>query len=138
MSIEQDFEQKVLRSFSTITERQIKLDLLIEAVEKADQLKQLEIQEKNKLIEELEKTKHDLCHKLAFLKESLLRSSNQVVELESELEVQKLETEKAKNQLLCKQTRVLELQLENLLEEVRNMSSQREDMIAHMEAVYCH
>ncbi|CAL5329562.1 unnamed protein product [Camellia sinensis] len=121
MSMKQDFESSLVSFFSVVTEKQIEINVLNEVLEKAENLKRFEIQEKNKKIDELETETNELRQTLEFQEESLLQSQKQITKLEEaenlkELEIQEknksIDELETKTNALCQK---LKFQEESLL-----------------------
>ncbi|KAH7575553.1 hypothetical protein JRO89_XS02G0143900 [Xanthoceras sorbifolium] len=110
-SMEEDLISTVTSYFSEITEIQIETSVISETLNNVEHQRKLEIEEKNKVISELEE----------------------------ELKAQKLETEKLTNQFGNEKNSMMvlikELELENgvLLQDIKKLSEEKENTLMHIE-----
>ncbi|CAL5379427.1 unnamed protein product [Camellia sinensis] len=133
MSMKQDFESSLVSFFSVVTEKQIEINVLNEVLEKAENLKRFEIQEKNKTIDELETETNKLRQKLEFQEESLLQSEKQVAKLEEAENLKELEIQEKNKSIDELETKTNELCQKLKFQEESLLHSQKQ--VAKLEAV---
>ncbi|KAF5943660.1 hypothetical protein HYC85_017737 [Camellia sinensis] len=133
MSMKQDFESSLVSFFSVVTEKQIEINVLNEALEKAENLKRFEIQEKNKTIDELETETSELRQRLEFQEESLLQSQKQVTKLEEAENLKELEILEKNQSIDELETKTNELCQKLKFQEESLLHSQKQ--VAKLEAV---
>ncbi|KAL4614952.1 hypothetical protein ACB092_07G089400 [Castanea dentata] len=137
VSLEQDLEIAVISCFPELIENHIKIIVLNEAIKNAEYLTKLEIEEKNKLIVNLEKEACNLRQRLAYEEECLLCSRREEEQCKALLEVNKLETEKLKDEQRSKDCLVKELEFEKetLVLDSLKLSTEREDLLVHIQKI---
>ncbi|PON37509.1 hypothetical protein PanWU01x14_319640 [Parasponia andersonii] len=128
--LEQELTNAAMSSFSDFIEKQVKIDLLNEALKKGEYVKDLEIEEKNGLIVHLEK---ELCS----LHEKLAHQEDEAEQLQALMKSNKLETESLldkhrRMEELCKQ---LEFDKGVLLQDIVKLSIAREKLLAYVQKV---
>lgn len=139
VSIEAELTSLVLSSFTEVTEKRIEIDVLCEALEKLDHLRNLEIQIRDNNIVELETEANNLSQKLDFMKNSLSHSKQHEEQLEDLLEVQQSKIQELRDQYENEKTNleslVKKLESENgaLLEDSKKLLLEREDLLAYTE-----
>ena len=137
VSLEQDLEIAVISCFPELIENHVKIIVLNEAVKNAEYLTKLEIEEKNKLIVNLEKEACNLRQRLAYEEECLLCSRREEEQYKALLEVNKLETEKLKDEQRRMDCLVKELEFEKgtLVQDSLKLSTEREDLLVHIQKI---
>ena len=137
VSLEQDLEIAVISCFSELIEKHVKFIVLNEAIKNAEYLTKLEIEEKNKLIVNLEKEACNLRQRLAYEEECLLCSRREEEQYKALLEVNKLETEKLKDEQRRMDCLVKELEFEKgtLVQDSLKLSTEREDLLVHIQKI---
>ena len=137
VSLEQDLESAVISCFSELIEKHVKFIVLNEAIKNAEYLTKLEIEEKNKLIVNLEKEACNLRQRLAYEEECLLCSKREEEQYKALLEVNKLETEKLKDEQRRMDCLVKELEFEKgtLVQDSLKLSTEREDLLVHIQKI---
>jgi len=80
MSVRQDFESAISSSISLVKEKQFQIDAFNDALEKAENLKKLEMQDLIKKIDEREKEVNDLRQKVMFQAESHISEKHCLLE----------------------------------------------------------
>jgi|UniRef100_A0A2N9IAP7 hypothetical protein len=136
ISLEQDLESAVISCFPEVIEKHVKIIVLSEAIKNAEDLTKLEIEEKDKVIVNLEKETCNLRQKLAY-EEYLLCSRQEKEQLQALLEAKKLETEKLMDEQRSMEGIVKELEFEKgiLLQDSMKLSAEREDLLAHIQEI---
>ena len=137
VSLEQDLEIAVISCFPELIENHVKIIVLNEAIKNAEYLTKLEIEEKNKLIVNLEKEACNLRQRLAYEEECLLCSRREEEQYKALLEVNKLETEKLKDEQRSMDCLVKELEFEKgtLVQDSLKLSTEREDLLVHIQKI---
>ncbi|XP_050261490.1 uncharacterized protein At4g38062-like [Quercus robur] len=137
VSLEQDLEIAVISCFPELIENHVKIIVLNEAIKNAEYLTKLEIEEKNKLIANLEKEACNLRQRLAYEEECLLCSRREEEQYKALLEVNKLETEKLKDEQRSMDCLVKELEFEKgtLVQDSLKLSTEREDLLVHIQKI---
>ena len=137
VSLEQDLEIAVISCFPELIENHVKIIVLNEAIKNAEYLTKLEIEEKNKLIVNLEKEACNLRQRLAYEEECLLCSRREEEQYKALLEVNKLETEKLKDEQRRMDCLVKELEFEKgtLVQDSLKLSTEREDLLVHIQKI---
>ena len=137
VSLEQDLEIAVISCFPELIENHVKIIVLNEAIKNAEYLTKLEIEEKNKLIVNLEKEACNLRQRLAYEEECLLCSKREEEQYIALLEVNKLETEKLKDEQRRMDCLVKELEFEKgtLVQDSLKLSTEREDLLVHIQKI---
>ena len=137
VSSEQDLEIAVISCFPELIENHVKIIVLNEAIKNAEYLTKLEIEEKNKLIVNLEKEACNLRQRLAYEEECLLCSRREEEQYKALLEVNKLETEKLKDEQRRMDCLVKELEFEKgtLVQDSLKLSTEREDLLVHIQKI---
>ncbi|KAK6923839.1 hypothetical protein RJ641_010039 [Dillenia turbinata] len=137
-SMEQKLSSSVIAFSSQLMEKQAEIDMLRNAWEDiitAEVLAQVEIQQKNLVVDELESEVSELEKKLQLQEKSLSDSKRQVQNIESELLAQQLETKKLQHQLETKSrtsaTHINDLETEKkiLVKEIARLSSGKEILL---------
>ncbi|PON98328.1 hypothetical protein TorRG33x02_059030 [Trema orientale] len=128
--LDQDLTNAAMSSFSDVIEKQVKIDLLNEALKKGEYVKDLEIEEKSKLIFHLEK---ELCS----LHEKLAHQEDEAEQLQALMKSNKLENESLldkhrRMEELCKQ---LKFDKGVLLQDIMKLSIARENLLAYVQKV---
>ena len=137
VSLEHDLEIAVISCFPELIENHVKIIVLNEAIKNAEYLTKLEIEEKNKLIVNLEKEACNLRQRLAYEEECLLCSKREEEQYKALLEVNKLETEKLKDEQRRMDCLVKELEFEKgtLVQDSLKLSTEREDLLVHIQKI---
>ncbi|KAK9988951.1 hypothetical protein SO802_029190 [Lithocarpus litseifolius] len=137
VSLEQDLEIAVISCFPELIENHVKIIVLNEAIKNTEYLTKLEIEEKNKLIVNLEKEACNLRQRLAYEEECLLCSRREEEQYKALLEVNKLETEKLKDEQRSMGCLVKELEFEKgtLVQDSLKLSTEREDLLVHIQKI---
>ena len=137
VSLEHDLEIAVISCFPELIENHVKIIVLNEAIKNAEYLTKLEIEEKNKLIVNLEKEACNLRQRLAYEEECLLCSRREEEQYKALLEVNKLETEKLKDEQRRMDCLVKELEFEKgtLVQDSLKLSTEREDLLVHIQKI---
>ena len=137
VSLEHDLEIAVISCFPELIENHVKIIVLNEAIKNAEYLTKLEIEEKNKLIVNLEKEACNLRQRLAYEEECLLCSRREEEQYKALLEVNKLETEKLKDEQRRMDCLVKELEFEKgtLVQDGLKLSTEREDLLVHIQKI---
>ena len=137
VSLEHDLEIAVISCFPELIENHVKIIVLNEAIKNAEYLTKLEIEEKNKLIVNLEKEACNLRQRLAYEEECLLCSKREEEQYKALLEVNKLETEKLKDEQRRMDCLVKELEFEKgtLVQDSLKLSTGREDLLVHIQKI---
>ena len=137
VSLEHDLEIAVISCFPELIENHVKIIVLNEAIKNAEYLTKLEIEEKNKLIVNLEKEACNLRQRLAYEEECLLCSRREEEQYKALLEVNKLETEKLKDEQRSMDCLVKELEFEKgtLVQDSLKLSTEREDLLVHIQKI---
>lgn len=127
MSVEKDFTHAVTSHFSEITEMQVQINAIVEALNNDVHQRKLEVEEKNMVIAGLEKEVSSLCQKLQAM-----------------IEAKKMETKKLMNQFQNEKMRmkalVEELEIDKgvLLQDIMKLSSEKENILVLIEEFYDH
>ncbi|XP_057976490.1 uncharacterized protein At4g38062-like [Malania oleifera] len=139
--LEKDLTNAVICAFSEVTEKQVEIKVLSDALEKVEYEANLEVQEKNKKVVELEREVNDLGHKLKFQKESLSHSKPRAEQLEASLETNMLKTKQLEDQIVNERRHLegllkkLELEKRALIEDIAKLRSERDNMLFHAESI---
>ncbi|KAK3016274.1 hypothetical protein RJ639_006105 [Escallonia herrerae] len=134
-------EQGVTNAAIWFIERQIEIDVLSEALEKAENMENVKFQEKNNIIAKLEMGLNDSHQNLKFQEESLFHLKHQLEKLKALLHEKTLEVDKGNKQFVSErmqlegQVKALETQKKALGEDVTKLSLDREDLVIHVEEV---
>ncbi|GLT53128.1 hypothetical protein SLA2020_264200 [Shorea laevis] len=137
ISLEQDMKSTVISCFQEVIEKQVEINVLGEAIKNAEYLINVEIEEKNKVIANLETKACNLRQKLAVEEESLLHSKRQAEQLQELLEANKFETEKLMDEQRKTEGLVKELDLEKgiLLQDSMKLLTERQDHFVNIEEI---
>ncbi|KAE8009288.1 hypothetical protein FH972_005735 [Carpinus fangiana] len=137
ISLEQDMKSTAISCFEEATEKQVEIYVLGEAIKNADYLINVEIEEKNKVIVNLETEACNLRQKLAFEEESFLHSKRQAEQLQELLEANKFETEKLKDEQRKMEGIVKELDWEKgiLLQDSKKLLTERQNLLVHIQEI---
>ncbi|XP_059448000.1 uncharacterized protein At4g38062-like [Corylus avellana] len=137
ISLEQDMKSTVISCFQEATEKQVEIYVLGEAIKNAEYLINVEIEEKNKVIANLETEACNLRQKLAFEEESLIHSKRQAAQLEELLEANKFETEKFMDEQRKMEGLVKELDCEKgiLLQDSKKLLTEGQDLLVHIQEI---
>ncbi|KAJ7946788.1 basic helix-loop-helix (bHLH) DNA-binding superfamily protein [Quillaja saponaria] len=135
MSLEQDLIHVLISSFSEQVEKEVEASMLAEALKNAECASNLELKERDKIIEKLEMEHSNLLHKVAYQEETFLHLKQEAEQLQVLLEANKLETAKFMEELrkLEGLVRKLKSEKETLLQERIVLSEEREASFAHLE-----
>jgi chromosome segregation ATPase len=135
ISLEQDMKSTVISCFQEVIEKQVEIYVLGEAIKNAEYLINVEIEEKNKVIANLETEAYNLRQKLAVEGESLLHSKRQAEQLQELLEAKRFETEKLMDEQRKMEGLVKELDLEKetLLQDSMKLSTERQDLLVYIQ-----
>ncbi|GAU24074.1 hypothetical protein TSUD_388670 [Trifolium subterraneum] len=135
---EQDLLDALCFSFSKQVEKLVEVSMLTEALNNAELLTKLEIEEKNTRITKLELEIDSLLENLTHTEESCSRLRNEAKQFQTSLEVVELETKKLTNEKHKMEQIITEIKFEkvNLLEDITKLLTEREDMLAHIESMY--
>lgn len=134
-SLEENFRNAMI----SFAEKGNKFD---EDLRKADDQKILEIEERNKITDNLQKEANYLRQKLEFQEKKFIDSKQEALQLEVLLQEKKSETEELKAQLGDEQERLevlindLKSHKETLLEVIMKASVDREGLLEQMEEIY--
>ncbi|KAL2936753.1 hypothetical protein RDABS01_020202 [Bienertia sinuspersici] len=140
-SLEQDFVEVVLFSFSQGIEDMFKIAALQDALEKSEFSLNIEMERKNNTIDVLEKEVRDLQGSMLLQEESLLCSKQSVNELESLIELKKLDMEKLLNQYREEQTKsnklMIDLQQEKeaSVASIKRLTFERDNLLTYIEGI---
>ncbi|RDX60401.1 hypothetical protein CR513_61456, partial [Mucuna pruriens] len=120
---EQDLLDALCFSFSKQVEKWVEISVLSDALKNAEYLAKLEIEEKNTRIVKSE--------------ESLFHSKQEAKQLQASLEAMKFKDERLTDKQQTMEYIITELKFENenLLRDIINLSTKREDMLAHFEDI---
>ena len=137
ISLEQDLESAVISCFPELIEKHVQIIILGEAIKNIEYLTKHEIEEKNKVISNLEKETCNLRQKLAHEEEYLLCSRREEEQLRALLETNKLEIEKLMDEKRSMEGIVKELEFEKgiLLQDSMKLSIEREDLLVHIQEI---
>lgn len=137
ISLEQDMKSTVISCFQEVIEKQVEINVLGEAIKNAEYLINVEIEEKNKVIANLETEACNLRQKLAVEEESLLHSKRQAEQLQELLDANKFETEKLMDEQRKTEGLVKELDLEKgiLLQDSMKLLTERQDHFVNIEEI---
>jgi chromosome segregation ATPase len=137
ISLEQDMKSTVISCFQEATEKQVEIYVLGEAIKNAEYLINVEIEEKNKVIVNLETEACNLRQKLAFEEESFLHSKRQAEQLQELLEANKFETEKLMDEQRKMEGIVKELECEKgiLLQDSKKLLTERQNLLVHIQEI---
>ena len=137
ISLEQDMKSTVISCFQEATEKQVEIYVLGEAIKNAEYLINVEIEEKNKVIANLETEACNLRQKLAFEEESFLHSKRQAEQLQELLEANKFETEKLMDEQRKMEGIVEELDWEKgiLLQDSKKLLAERQNLLVHIQEI---
>ncbi|XP_030943023.1 uncharacterized protein At4g38062-like [Quercus lobata] len=137
ISLQQDLESAVISCFPELIEKHVQIVVLGEAIKNTEYLTKLEIEEKNKIIANLEKETCNLRQKLANEEEYLLCSRREEEQLQALLETNKLEIEKLMAEKRSMEGLVKELKFEKgiLLQDSMKLSIEREDLLVHIQEI---
>ncbi|CAJ1961348.1 unnamed protein product [Sphenostylis stenocarpa] len=121
---EQDLLGVLSFSFSKQVENWVEVSVLRDALKNAEYLAMLEIEEKNRRIMKSE--------------ESFFHLKQEAEQLRSLMEARKFETEQLMNKQHTMECIITELKYENgnLLQHIMNVSTNKEDMLAHVEDIF--
>ncbi|KAG4955782.1 hypothetical protein JHK84_041765 [Glycine max] len=121
---EQDLLGALCFSFSKQVEKWIEVSVLRDALKNAEYLAKLEIEEKNTRIVKSE--------------ESIFHLKQEAEQLQASLEALKFENEKLTDKQQAMEFMITELKFENgnLLQDIMNLSTEREDMLVHFEVIF--
>ncbi|KAL5157123.1 Uncharacterized protein HKD37_15G041909 [Glycine soja] len=121
---EQDLLGALCFSFSKQVEKWIEVSVLRDALKNAEYLAKLEIEEKNTRIVKSE--------------ESIFHLKQEAEQLQASLEALKFENEKLTDKQQTMEFMITELKFENgnLLLDIMNLSTEREDMLVHFEVIF--
>ncbi|WVY92767.1 hypothetical protein V8G54_031855 [Vigna mungo] len=121
---EQDLLDALSFSFSKQVENWVEVSLLRDALKNAEYLAMLQIEEKNIRIVKLE--------------EAFFHLQQEAEQLRASMDARKFENEKLTDKQQTMECVIAELKLENgnLLQEIMNLSTNREDMLAHFEDIF--
>ncbi|KNA07691.1 hypothetical protein SOVF_168990 [Spinacia oleracea] len=140
-SLEQDFMEAALFSFSQGIEDKISIVALEEALEKSEFHMKTELEIKNETIDVLEKEVSNLHGRFLVQEESLLHSKQSVKELKALMEFKKLDTEILLNKLKEEQIELKEL-VKDLEQEkevatgsIKRLSSERNNLLTNIEEI---
>ncbi|XP_021776268.1 uncharacterized protein At4g38062-like [Chenopodium quinoa] len=140
-SLQQDFMELDLCTFSQGIENMVKIVALQDALEKSESHMKTEVKMKNDAIEGLKKEVSTLHGRILLQEESLLHSKQSAKELEAQLEFKKLDSEKLSNKLKEEQDKWKEL-MEELKQEkevattnVKRLSSERDNLLMYSEEI---
>ncbi|KAB2634722.1 hypothetical protein D8674_038170 [Pyrus ussuriensis x Pyrus communis] len=136
-SLEQDLTSAFILSFSEVVENLVTVEKLTEDLKKAKHMTELEIEEKNKRIVDLEKEVSGLRKSLTNQEEALFTEKRQGDELQSLLEVNKLENGKLMGEQRRLEGIVKQLEFEKrvLFQETTSLSKDREEVFVHFEEI---
>ncbi|KAL4614953.1 hypothetical protein ACB092_07G089500 [Castanea dentata] len=137
ISVEQDLERVVISCFPELIEKHVQVIILSEAIKNTEYLTKHEIEEKNKVISNLELETCNLQQKLAHEEEYLLFSRREEEQLRVLLETNKLEIEKLMDEKRSMEGIVKELEFEKgiLLQDSMKLSIEREDLLVHIQEI---
>ncbi|XP_041011560.1 uncharacterized protein At4g38062-like [Juglans microcarpa x Juglans regia] len=137
ISLEQDLESAAISYFREVIEKEVEINVLGEAIKKSEYLIKLEIEEKNKVIVNLEKEACNLQKILACEEESLLHSKRQAEQLQALLEANEFETQKLMDAQKSMEGLSKDLDFEKgvLLQETEKLLAEREDILAYVEEI---
>ncbi|RZB99161.1 Kinesin-like protein KIN-12F [Glycine soja] len=121
---EQDLLGARCFSFSKQVEKWIEVSVLRDALKNAQYLAKLEIEEKNTRIVKSE--------------ESIFHLKQEAEQLQASLEALKFENEKLMDKQQAMEFMITKLKFENgnLLQDIMNLSTEREDMLVHFEVIF--
>ncbi|XP_044488843.1 uncharacterized protein At4g38062-like [Mangifera indica] len=143
-SLEQKFNSSLNSFSSQLAEKQAEINLYLEAWEKisaAETLAILEIEEKKLMIVEMDGEISNIQQKLELQEKSLSHSKQEALKIESELGMKQLEMKRLTKQLEAKLTtsdvliNELKRENQNLLEDVKKLCSERENLLNFMEGL---
>jgi len=135
---EQDFLEALCFSFSIQVEKLVEVSMVTEALKNAEYLAKLEIEEKNTRIIKSELEIKSLLENLAQTEESCSLLKHEAKQFQLSLEAMELETKKLTNEKQKMEQIIAEIKFENrnLLLDITKLSTEREDMLAHIEYMY--
>lgn len=136
-AMEQDLFGALCFSFSKQVEKWVEVSVLYEALKNAEYLTKQEIEEKNMKIVETELKMNCLLESFAHTEESYFHSKHEAKQLQASLEAMKLEIERLVDKQQSMEGAITELKFEkgNLLQEITKLSTEREDMLVHIEDI---
>ncbi|XP_004485611.1 uncharacterized protein At4g38062-like [Cicer arietinum] len=135
---EQEFLDALCFSFSKQVEKLVEVCMLTEALKNVEYLTKLEIEEKNARIMKSELEINSLLENLAHTEESCSHFKHEVKQFQTSLETMELETKALTNEKLKMEQIITEIKFEkgNLIHDITKLSTEREDMLAHIEYIY--
>lgn len=136
-AMEQDLLGALCFSFSKQVEKWVEVSVLNEALKNAEYLTKQEIEDKNMKIVETELKMNNLLEKFAHTEESFFHSKQEAKQLQASLEVMKLEIERLVDKQQTMEGIITELKFEkgNLLQEIMKLSTERKDLLVHIEDI---
>lgn len=140
-SLEQDFMEVVLFSFSQGIENTVKIVALKDALELSEFHMNTELEIKNVTIDVLKKDVSDLRGRILLQEELLLHSKQSAQELEALIEVKKLDTENLLNKSREEQAELKELvkgleqEKEAATTSIKRLSFERDNLLTYVEGI---
>ncbi|KMT00879.1 hypothetical protein BVRB_9g221520 [Beta vulgaris subsp. vulgaris] len=140
-SLEQDFMEVALFSFSRGIEDTVKIVAVQDALKKSEFHMNTEIESRNSTIDILKKEVSNLHGRMLLQEESLLQSEQSVKELEAQIEFRKLDAEKSLNQLSEEQTKLKEVvkgfeqEKAGAASSIKRLSFERDNLLAYIEEI---
>ncbi|WJX22077.1 hypothetical protein P8452_11419 [Trifolium repens] len=135
---EQDLLDALCFSFAKQVEKLVEVSMLTEALKNAEYLTKLEIEEKNTRMMKLELEINCLLENLAHTEESCSHLKCETKQFLTSLEAMELETKKLTNEKQKAEQIIQEIEFEkgNLVQDLTKLSTEREEMLAHIEFLY--
>lgn len=133
--LEQELADALCFSFSEQVEKLVEVIVLTEALKNAEHLTKKQIEEKNMRIAKSESEVKDLVEKVLYQEESIFHLKQEAGQLRESLEAKKLQTEilTEKHRTMESIIRELEFEKENFLQDIRKLSTEKEEMLVNME-----
>jgi chromosome segregation ATPase len=135
---EQDLLDALCFSFAKQVEKLVEVSMLTEALKNAEYLSKLEIEEKNTRMMKLELEINCLLENLAHTEESCSHLKRETKQFQTSLGAMELETKKLTNEKQKMAQIIAEIEFEkgNLVQDLMKLSTEREEMLAHIEFLY--